>query len=520
MVNFSLIIHPFIFSIYPILYIYSNNLHEIYLNEITPSIPYSLGLTIFVFFTFKFVFNEIHKAAFFTSLLVLIFFSYGHFFNILTSTKLNKTIVGEHNFLATLIFLVAFTIFYLSTKFKIQFIYFTKYLNIVSIVLLLTSLVTITNFIISNGINLKQNSDPQSSMTLSEQGIESKDLPDIYYLIFDEYGSNDVIKTVHNYDNSFFTESLEDKGFYIADESQTNYSLTFMSLASSLNMKYVNYLTEELGEKPANRDKVYNLIQDSKVLSKLKSKGYTIINIGTGWGPTDKNPFSDISISYQQRSEYTKILYNTTVLTILEKYQTDAAKSILFAFDNLNDIPKNKKPTFTFAHFLSPHPPYLFDRHGNEIPQPKKTLGSLIYSDPDNKWLEQLIFVNKKILDSVDQIISGSEKPPIIIIQGDHGTNFIGQRDSDEEKKDIFNTKVDQITTSQYNERMGILNAYYLPEEGANELYNTISPVNSFRIIFNSYFGENLKNLEDKYYFSKYKTYTKLYEVQKVDIGL
>jgi hypothetical protein len=44
---------------------------------------------------------------------------------------------------------------------------------------------------------------------------------------------------------------------------------------------------------------------------------------------------------------------------------------------------------------------------------------------------------------------------------------------------------------------MKILNAYFLPGEGAAGLYPSITPVNTFRLIFDVYFGADLELLED-----------------------
>ncbi|MBN1546201.1 MAG: hypothetical protein JW902_06035, partial [Syntrophaceae bacterium] len=47
-----------------------------------------------------------------------------------------------------------------------------------------------------------------------------------------------------------------------------------------------------------------------------------------------------------------------------------------------------------------------------------------------------------------------------------------------------------------------ILNCYYMPYDGSHNLYKEITPVNTFRVIFNHYFGTNYKILEDKSYYS------------------
>jgi hypothetical protein len=61
-------------------------------------------------------------------------------------------------------------------------------------------------------------------------------------------------------------------------------------------------------------------------------------------------------------------------------------------------------------------------------------------------------------------------------------------------------------------EKFGILNAYYLPgvDPASAGLNDRISPVNSFRIVFNAYFGADLPLLPDQTYLSPDKS--RLYE--------
>jgi hypothetical protein len=46
-------------------------------------------------------------------------------------------------------------------------------------------------------------------------------------------------------------------------------------------------------------------------------------------------------------------------------------------------------------------------------------------------------------------------------------------------------------------DRMKILNGYYVDKQTGADLYDSITPVNSFRIIFNDYFGESFPLLDD-----------------------
>ena len=54
-------------------------------------------------------------------------------------------------------------------------------------------------------------------------------------------------------------------------------------------------------------------------------------------------------------------------------------------------------------------------------------------------------------------------------------------------------------------ERMMILNAYHLPAVDYNLLYPSISPVNTFRLIFNQYFESEYELLDDVAYYSSRK---------------
>jgi hypothetical protein len=80
-------------------------------------------------------------------------------------------------------------------------------------------------------------------------------------------------------------------------------------------------------------------------------------------------------------------------------------------------------------------------------------------------------------------MIASSPTPPVIILQGDHGS--IG---------------------SKPNTRTTIFNAYYLPGGSAQALHDDISPVNTFRVVFNTLFGGNYSLLDDVSYYSVYST--------------
>jgi hypothetical protein len=151
----------------------------------------------------------------------------------------------------------------------------------------------------------------------------------------------------------------------------------------------------------------------------------------------------------------------------------------LFALDRLDELSYIKGPKFVFLHLVIPHPPYVFGPTGGPI-EPSAA-GTTKSEQEGLRYRDQAIYISSRILEIVPKIIASSTRPPIIVIQGDHGPTI----------------------PSGPQQRMRNLNVYYLP--GANApVYSTITPVNTFRIIFNAYFGQNLPLLEDVSLYSDY----------------
>ena len=100
----------------------------------------------------------------------------------------------------------------------------------------------------------------------------------------------------------------------------------------------------------------------------------------------------------------------------------------------------------------------------------------------------QLIYLNTVLIETLSAILQQSDSPPMIILQADHGPGAYLDQNSNE--------------NSNLKERISILNGYYFPDQDSTGLYPTISPVNSFRIVFNQIFQTNFELLNDKSYFS------------------
>jgi len=135
---------------------------------------------------------------------------------------------------------------------------------------------------------------------------------------------------------------------------------------------------------------------------------------------------------------------------------------------------------------MSPHPPVIFDEHGNSIDDPDPAAGrEKYYEDYGN----QITYLNNELKKIVNNILANPERPIIIIIQGDHGLRSHVYWDDIEKK-------------TNFRESLSILNAYYFHDVNYGQLYREITPVNSFRVILNQYMGMEIELLDDRSYLS------------------
>ncbi|MBN2118145.1 MAG: hypothetical protein JW730_16340 [Anaerolineales bacterium] len=318
--------------------------------------------------------------------------------------------------------------------------------------------------------------------------------PDIYYIILDGYGRADMLQTIHGFDNSMFVDALEQRGFVVASDSQSNYARTILSLSSSLNMQYLDTLPSARGDSrlwwPAK-----DAVQHSEVRRILENRGYKTIFFANNADYSDirDGEFYEAPFPIQLDIFSGLFLYQTNSGLLAEIDQLGIAdlsyathrRIILYAFERLPKVAAIAGPKYVFAHIVAPHPPYVFDRAGNPIdPDYPFTLSV----ESRAGYIEQLQFINREILAAIDGILANSESPPIIIVQADHGPGTM--------------TNYDSWEHSCLYERYSILNAYYLPGVDTTSVPMDLSPVNSFRFIFNTYFDGDLELLPNRQYFS------------------
>lgn len=481
---------PLLLTVYPLLYLYASNIEQLSFDDVVRTLLICLGVTLMGFVFLSAVLRSVQRGAMLTAILVILFYAYGHVHGILNPSS--------HRYLLIpwAMGLTASTVLILWKGDRLRFA--LTYLTLVAGVLVVMPLLQISAYLVSAASRPPVRIDTQD---LSFQPIIPDSPPDIYYIILDGYTRTDILQDYYGYDNAPFVNALEAQGFYVASESRSNYVQTFLSLASSLNMSYLTLSSQETAASlGTERAFLYPMIQDGQVWDFLDSAGYTLIQLSSGWGPTDYNPYADVNFTPSYFSEFEANLLQTTLLKpFYEDWAVeDFRRRILTNFEELGHIAARREPTFTFAHFLLPHPPYAFGPEGQETDYPFEMGGDIWFET--GGYRDQVIFTNRQILTLVERILADSVTPPIIILQGDHGSAS-------------HNEGWWERNATLVRERTAILNAYYLPGDGANRLYPSITPVNSFRLIFDAYFGQEFELVEDHVYFSDYEHPYQLDEV-------
>jgi len=335
------------------------------------------------------------------------------------------------------------------------------------------------------------------------------DLPDIYYIILDAYGRSDVLRESYSCDNRDFLKELERRGFFIVSKSRVNYPQTSLSLASSLNMDYLN----DWGLSAfTTRQPLLDAIDNNELGRALKEYGYTTVCFEKCFRCTPGHSFDQSALAFRTLSELQDALYRTTIVWHVRKRFGVAFASkkwrriALRTFEGIPEVTKNtESPSFVFAHIYPPHPPFMFDADGNALdPVPWAGNQEVVIQ----RYCELAMFVNRKVIELVDKILAKSSRPAVIVLQGDHGPN------------PEWGLGEENVSRSLYaRERFPILNAIYVPSDQNVRFYESMTPVNTFRLILDHYFKTGLGRLEDRCYYSHYDDPYDFLDVTTMTLG-
>jgi hypothetical protein len=509
----KLVFYPILFSINPILLLYSVNINNISPTQLSPGIFISALVALLLLFLVNLIIKDIHRAGFIVFILALWFYYYMTFQGWVSNVHIGSISIGLHWItLAIWSSVLSFMISKWFWRRITQPEYITLYLNLVCIVLVTFSIIRISMDLVPMYF-YKQAVNNETQSTIQANNVTIK--PDIYYIILDGYARADVLQELYNFDNSTLITELKNRGFFIASQSQSNYIQTALSLASSLNMQYFNInKTTHL-----KKGLIIGSLHESQSRELLEQLGYKYVAFSSGYPPTD---ITNANIYYSfpkiERAHDLEalLLFNSIlgpfigtnwVKIPITRFSTPQ-KRIDNIFNSLkNEVPLINGPKFVFAYIFAPHPPSIFNQNGPITPEaPFRMEGAFDYEGTFEQYgigyVQELSYVNRRLIETVDGIISNSKIPPIIILQADHGPDAFLDWNS--------------IENSCLKERFSILNAYYLPPKSSVQITEDINPINTFAVVLNAYFGTNITLLENRQFFGSWDNQSQFKDVSNI----
>ncbi len=492
-------IYPILFGLYPVLALLAYNLDQIKPVVAWRSLIAISLVNLFFLLILRVIFRNWYTAAASDALLLILFFSYGHLYEYLDDANAVLSQIARHRFLVPL-FLILLTIGLLWLRKNVQkATSATLLLNLAAITAIAIPLLRIASFEVRIQKVYSAYQDQIGSAQPGTLDHTIDTLPDIYYIILDGYSRDDILLDSYGYDNTPFMNTLVDMGFYIASCSHSNYAQTELSMASAFNMDYLENLGDSFIGSSDDRSELWPLLDHGRVRQILDDIGYKVIAFETGfywiqWEDADvylapmKSKETGESLFGRGLNSFEEMLIQTTMGRVLidndlirlirelipdiESYDLTVRNRTLFVLDQLrfDKVPAILGPKFVYAHIISPHDPFVFGPDGEAA-----------QSDDKFTYVDQVKFINRQIEQILNEIITNSQISPIIILQGDHGYD------------------------SHPSGRMAILNAIYFPGDSIQNLYPTLTPVNTFRLLFNEFLGGEFEILEDLSYYSTYE---------------
>lgn len=344
----------------------------------------------------------------------------------------------------------------------------------------------------------------QRETNIGGKVVKIESPPDVYYIIADGFGREDVLNRKYLSTPLGLNAKLEDLGFFVATGANSNYSQTELSLASTLNMQYLSDTFPSDMDPLAARKVLDKQITDSLVVSTFKKLGYEYWAITSGF-PALKFQEADVVVGAQSGFDlYLNTLQAKTMIPFSETGRismfNDRQDRLLNSFKALEAQKTPRlRPRFLLVHLLAPHPPFVFGPNG-ELRRPLGPFGLWdgshymgIGGTRDSYkqgYADQVTYISKRIYSTVKKIRQ-SNPNAIILIQGDHGPKM--------------DTDYENISKTDHVELFGILSAYYVPASVKAKLYDGITPVNSFRTILSTLYGLDLPMLKDSSFYSTWE---------------
>jgi hypothetical protein len=490
---------PIFLTVYSILFYLDHNIGQVDYHAADRLLLVFPALILFLLLLMMLVLRDIWRAGFVVFVFGLIFFTYPHLRMVLREYL--PVLANDNILLPVSILLLAGAFLVAIKASREKLIVLSIYLNGITLILVLIQLTLIFTYEYKMAAYWR-NAELQIPESSARTNLRNKSFPDVYFIILDGYARADVLQNELGLDNSPFLDALRKRQFYVADCSQSNYGQTEESLASTLNMMYLDDIINKIQDVHLREEYFAPYIKNNLVRQYLESIGYQTVSffVGYSWAEwpdatyylgDPRVPETNVKSLIPFESQFlsrTLFPYMTTGLEdlglvkapqITKLSDVEVNRAIVnYTLDELPVVVQLRSPKLVYAHIILPHPPYVFGPNGEEQDLPTDDTNIPLLHQ---RYRDQVLYANKRILPIIDTILAKSKGNVIIVLEGDHG--LIEYRDGAEHMKN--------------------LNAYYFPNHDYSDLYPWITPVNSFRVVLSDFFGQNYPLLKDQSYFSK-----------------
>lgn len=485
-----LIWHPFLIAMFPVLFLYVTNLGSYPMDVRDVFLPLVINLigAGIVYALFGLILRRPHRAAIVTSLFIVLFFSFGRL------DFLHSTVGAE------------WTAVYISFLFLLGIaaaLLFGRWLPAVTRWLTIVATILVIGQPIMALTRPSTSSSSTAAPTETTWTVNSPARPDIYIIILDAYGGASLLRDMYDYDNTPFLSELRTRGFDVVEESRSNYNQTVFSMTTMFHMNLLDEIGRLRGEPVVDTPTLNSVYKNNPVMRFAQSLGYTTVAYQTSFPLTD---FKNADVFLEPNgglSEFQNLMIATTPIPyILRGLNTSTLNEILrrqtlFVFDHLAEQAKKAVPTFTYAHVVSPHPPFLFNADGSPTTDPmlqrprdgdRWALNDEERARYRQAYIPQLQYLNTRVLKVVDDILATSPEPPVIVLMSDHGPGS--------------EWRGNDLAATNLRERYSNLLSIYMPPGTTPAPYRGMSLVNVFPVVFNRVFGSDIPFRADRYFFA------------------
>ena len=494
-------IHPLALAIYPVVFLYGENLGEASPSDLVLPLAFVVIGTVALYGLLRLVLRSAGRAALAASILVIAGLEYGRFDTALEQTPLYGGRLLAAVAVLTLVCLVV------AVRTRRDLTQLNRVLDVLSVILVVVASSGVLAWEVPRALGSRPSAAvtvPSASGGLSGAGRTPRD---VVYIVVEDLGSPQTLQAHYGLTDSHAFDWLSDLGFQVVDRSATNYGKTIHMLASTFNMEYLDGVARQVGVDSGDYHPLFDLVDDNAVARFLKAQGYRYIHIGSWWDPTEESSLADVNYGVSATSDFFEAFVDTTIvpevvdrlprlgirLPSLEARGVGAQHDgAIEGFRRLLDVADSPGPKFVFAHILIPHEPFVFNEDGTPV-TPAQTRSRTLAQ----QFLQQALYTNHRLEEIARALVDRPEaERPIVIIQTDEGPNpprFVANEDT-------FDWA--GATDEELQIKFGVLNAFYLP--GLSSADAAIEPgmttVNTFRFVFDRYFGADLPLLPNRLY--------------------